>query len=182
MTRTVRSMIRAALWLSAMALPAAAVAQTRAAAPCLTEREGEAVLLYLAPELLAQVNRICAPSLPANAFLRRSGSLSQRYAAESTRAWPAARGAIAKIAGPDVQPLLDSAFAAPAVASLVAPLVANEVKPKDCPRVDRILSLMEPLPPRNIAGLVVAFLQLANERERGAGRSPALPICETVTR
>ncbi|HTG38388.1 hypothetical protein [Sphingomonas sp.] len=175
------SVLGAALTL--MALPASVAAQTRSAATCLTEREGESVLLYLAPDLLAQTNRICAPILPANAYLRRSGAtLGQRYAGVSAEAWPAARTAIAKIAGPDVAPLLDSAFAAPAVASLVAPLVAAEITASDCPRLDRILSLMAPLPPRNVAGLAVAFLQLAGDRDRKAGRRPALPICEVQPR
>lgn len=174
------SLSRAALWLAALALPAPALAQARTA--CLNERESEAVLLYLAPDLLAQANRICAPVLPAGAYLRRSGDLGRRYAAASVDAWPAARGAIAKVAGPDVAPLLDSAFAAPAVASLVAPLVAQEITAGDCPRLDRILSLVAPLPPQNVAGIAVAFLQLASERDRRAGRRSPLPICQGPAR
>jgi hypothetical protein len=171
-----------ALLLAALALPAAATAQTRAAAPCLTVAEGEAVLLFLAPDLLAQAGRTCTPLLPANAYLRRSAALAQSYSAASDRAWPAARVAIAKIAGPDVAPLLDSSFARPAVSSLIAPLVAQEIKSGDCPRLDRILSLVAPLPPQNVAGIAVAFMQLANDRDRQAGRRSPLPICEGAVR
>ncbi|WP_315760103.1 hypothetical protein [Sphingomonas sp. Y38-1Y] len=171
---------RGALWLAALALPAPAMAQARS--QCLTEREGEAVLLYLAPDLLSQAGRICAPVLPASAYLRRSGDLGRRYAAASADAWPAARVAIAKVAGPDVAPLLDSAFAAPAVSSLVAPLVASEIKAADCPQLDRILSLVAPLPPQNVAGIAVAFLQIANDRDRQSGRRSPLTICEAPNR
>jgi hypothetical protein len=178
-----KAVTRIGALLAALSVPVGAAAQTRATTQCLSDREGESVLLYLAPDLLAQTNRICAPVLPTSAYLRRAGAtLGQRYAAESAQAWPAARSAIGKIAGPDVAPLLDSAFAAPAVASLVAPLIAAEITASDCPRLDRILSLMAPLPPRNVAGLAVAFLQLAGDRDRKAGRRPALPICEAPAR
>ncbi|PCD03043.1 hypothetical protein COC42_01030 [Sphingomonas spermidinifaciens] len=174
MMNTLSPLARGALWLAALAVPAPALAQTNA---CLTPREGEAVLLYLAPDLLAQATRTCAPVLPASAYLRRNADLGRRYAGASADAWPAARGGIAKIAGPDVAPLLDSAFAAAAVSSLVAPLVAQEITAGDCPQIDRILSLVAPLPPQNVAGIAVAFLQLANDRDRRAGRRSPLPIC-----
>lgn len=175
-------LMRGALWLAALALPAAATAQTRAAAPCLSVAEGEAVLLFLAPDLLAQATRTCTPVLPAGAYLRRTSPLTQTYATASAQAWPAARTAIAKIAGPDVAPLLDSSFARPAVSSLIAPLVAQEIRAADCPRLDRILSLVAPLPPQNVAGIAVAFLQLANDRDRQAGRRSPLPICTAPAR
>lgn len=172
-------LVRGALTLAALAAPVAATAQTNA---CLTPREGEAVLLYLAPDLLAQATRTCAPVLGASAYLRRNPDLGRRYMDASADAWPTARAGIAKVAGPDVAPLLDSAFAAPAVSSLVAPLVAQEIKAADCPQIDRILSLVAPLPPQNIAGIAVAFLQLANDRDRKAGRRSPLPICTNGAR
>ncbi len=179
MTTKLSPLVRGALILAALATPASAMAQTNA---CLTPREGEAVLLYLAPDLLAQATRTCMPVLGATAYLRRNPDLGRRYMDASADAWPAARAGIAKVAGPDVAPLLDSAFAGPAVSSLVAPLVAQEIKAADCPQIDRILSLVAPLAPQNIAGIAVAFLQLANDRDRKAGRRSPLPICTNGAR
>jgi hypothetical protein len=149
-----------------------AQAQTTA---CVTRTEAEALVLFVAPDLIRQTGQRCAAALPANALLRQtSGSLLSKYAAESERAWPQARSALLKVAGPDVSQMLDSAFAKPMIGALVAPLVTGELQAKDCPMVERALNLVQPLPARNTAALLVLFAQADAASPRPMMR---LPIC-----
>lgn len=162
-----------------MALAAAAVATSpaAAAAPCLSTDEAEALVLAVAPDLIRQTGVQCATELPPNALLRRpSSSFLSRFQAEADSAWPRARTALAKLAGPDVQPLLESGFARTLLGSLVAPLL--QVQTGDCGAVNRLVTLLEPLPPRNAAAVVVTVVQLSEaDRQKRGLRPSGLPIC-----
>lgn len=145
---------------------------------CIPAPAAEALVLTVAPDALRKVGELCGPALPAGAMLRRApGAMFGRYAAESASAWPAARGALGALAG-DARQLLDSELARPLLTTLVAELIAKEVQPQDCAPIDRILGLIEPLPPRNAAALVVTFLQLSQK----PGRKSMLTICDGPNR
>ncbi|NIJ24875.1 hypothetical protein [Sphingomonas japonica] len=146
---------------------------------CVTQREAEALFLYVAPDLIRTTTALCGPRLPANAFLRTGNArLTAKYRAESSAAWPGAKAALLKIVGPDAGQMLDSQFAGTMVSTIVAPLVSGAIKPADCPVVDRILAQMDPLPARNTAALLVTFAQLADrERRAGDARAMQLPLC-----
>lgn len=159
------------------AMPGAALAQT----PCLSAAEAEAITLVAFPDIIRETGRVCT-TLPASSLVRRaSGPFIARYEAEADRAWPAARNAIAKLSDPRIALLLlQSDYARPLIAPLMALQVVGRIQPSDCPTIDRIVTLIEPLPPRNTAGIVVASVQhLKAEKERGntiAG-VPDLPVC-----
>lgn len=171
----------AALLLSTM--PTAALAQT----PCLSSAEAESIALVAFPDIIRETGRVCT-ALPATSLVRRgSGPFMARYEAEADRAWPAARDAIAKLSDPRVSMLLlQSDFARPLITSLMAPQVVGRIQAADCPTIDRIVTLLEPLPPRNVAGVVVAALQhLRAEQARGTAavaRVPELPVCAVARR
>jgi hypothetical protein len=149
-------------------------AQAQTAA-CVTRTEAEALVLFVAPDLIRQTGQRCATTLPASALLRQnSGALIAKYEAESERAWPQARKALLKIAGPDASQMLDSAFAKPMIGTLVAPLVTGNLQDKDCATVERAMSLVQPLPARNTAALLVLFAQADAASPRPMMR---LPIC-----
>ena len=166
-----------------LATPATAFAQT----PCLTTAEAEAITLVAFPDIILEAGRVCT-TLPAASLVRRtSGPFLSRYQAEADRAWPAARSAIAKLSDPRVSMLLlQSDYARPLITSLIAPQVLGRVQQADCGTIDRIVTLLEPLPPRNTAGILVASLQhLKAEKARGTAAVadlPDLPVCAAARR
>jgi hypothetical protein len=166
-------LLAAAGALSLMAAPA--MAQT----PCLNQGEAESVALVSMPAIIRDAGHVCA-ALPATSLLRRgSGPFIAKYDAEADRAWPAARQAIAKLSDPAVELLLMSDYARPMLTSLFAPQITGRIQPRDCATLDQLVTLLEPLPARNTAGIVVATLQyLKAEHARGAMRdAPDLPVC-----
>ncbi|MES2753957.1 MAG: hypothetical protein V4659_04755 [Pseudomonadota bacterium] len=164
----------------ALLLGASAAGAQTTARPCLTGPEAEAVFLAVAPPALKVAGLTCAASLPPGALLRQpSGAFVAKLEAASDAAWPAARGAIGKLAGPAVAPLLDSELARPALAGIIAPLIVADLKPADCPKLDRLLTLLSPLPARSIAALGVTILQYAQDDAR-RGKQPKLPLCPTT--
>ena len=164
--------------LALLGMPSAAPAQT----PCLTTSEAESITLVAFPDIILETGRVCT-ALPARSLVRRtSGPFISRYQVEADRAWPAARAAIAKLSDPRLSMLLlQSDFARPLITSLIAPLIVGRVQPSDCGTIDRLATLLEPLPPRNTAGIVVTSLQhLKAEKARGAAAVrdlPDLPVC-----
>ncbi|HEU4960046.1 MAG TPA: hypothetical protein VFT56_06530 [Sphingomonas sp.] len=171
-------MIRTALAALALAgLSASAAAQT--ATPCVTTPEATSIALVAMPAAIRQVGQICAAQLPATSLLRQPGSaFLVRYQAEADRAWPAARAALARVAGPDIAPLLQSDFTRPMLVSLLAPALTDFVQPRDCADLDHIVTLAQPLPPRNAAGLIVAALKLTRDKQAQFGNQTLdIPIC-----
>lgn len=159
--------------LSVIASPA--VAQT----PCLNQAEAESIALVSLPAIIRDAGRVCAALPPTSLLRRTSGPFIAKYDAEADRAWPAARQAIAKLSDSAVELLLMSDYARPMLTSLFAPQITGRIQPRDCPTLDRLVTLLEPLPARNTAGIVVATLQyLKAEHARGGLRdAPDLPVC-----
>ena len=168
--------------LSAIALIASpAVAQPR----CITGPEAESPTLVAMPDIIRETGRVCATQLPAASLIRRqSSALLDRYQTEADRAWPAARAAIVKLSDPAVDALLDSDFARPLLTTLLVPQIVGRIAPRDCGTIDRLVALLEPLPPRNTAGIVVETLRyLKSQKARGGAISVAsLPLCPVETR
>lgn len=164
---------RAATLALLLAIPLQASAQPRS---CLTRPEAEAVLLTVAPDALTSVGIVCAAALPSDALIRRPGALLDRLRAGSNAAWPRAQDAIRKLAGEEIGSLLGTDAARPILSALVAPLIATQVKPDDCARIDRIMTALAPLPPRNIATLIVEFIGVAQDKRRPGGKFP-LALC-----
>lgn len=151
----------------------------QAATPCVTTPEATAIAQVALPEVIRQVGQICAAQVPASSLLRQTGGpFITRYQAEADRAWPAARAALGRVAGPDVAPLLQSDFTRPMLVSLLAPALVDIVQPGDCREVDRIVTLAQPLPPANAAGLIVATLKLTRDKQAQFGNQTLdIPIC-----
>ena len=62
---------------------------------------------------------------------------------------------------------------------MFAPQITGRIAVRDCPTIDRMVTLLEPLPPRNTAGVIVATLQYlkADRARRGERQTPDLPLC-----
>lgn len=155
-----------------------------AATPCVTTPEATSIALVAMPEVIHQVGQICSARVSASSLLRQPNSaFLARYQAEADRAWPAARAALGRVAGPDISPLLQSDFTRPVLVSLLAPALADAVQPKDCAEIDRIVTLAQPLPPANAAGLIVATLKLTREKQAQFGNQTLdIPICQADRR
>ena len=161
---------------AALTLTAPATAQTK----CLTEGDAEALALVALPDILRETGRVCAAQLPPSSLIRQpSGNLIGRYQAEADRAWPAARGAIVKLSDPMVEILLQSEYARPLIVTTIVPLIVGRIAVQDCGTIDRLVTLLDPLPPRNTAGIVVATLRyLKTQKARGKNVAvPDLPLC-----
>ncbi|MBS0283451.1 MAG: hypothetical protein JSS15_03430 [Proteobacteria bacterium] len=173
-------MKRLAALLALVAMPAAASAQ----APCLTASDAEAIALIAMPDIIRETGRVCTALPPASLVRRPSSAFLARYEAAADSAWPAARAAIVKLSDPAVDMLLQSDYARPLLTSIFAPQIVGHVQPGDCPTIDRLVTLLEPLPARNTAGIIVATLQYLKARKsRGkqVAAVPDLPVCPTVS-
>lgn len=160
---------------------AATLVATPAAAqrPCLSDAEAESLATLILPDVIRETGRLCQSRLPARSLLRRTdGPLLARYQAAADRAWPAAQQAIVKLSDPAVSLLLASEYARPVLSSLIAPQIVGRIAIADCPTIDRLVTLLEPLPPANTAGVIVTAIR-AEQAKRGQRRSgdPVLPLC-----
>lgn len=166
-------MRRIAYLLALVATPAAAQR------PCVTDAEAEAFAAVAMPEIIRETGRLCT-ALPATSLVRRTtGAFLAKYDAEADRAWPLARTAIVKLSDPAIAVLVQSAYARPLITSLLVPQLVGRIAVADCPVIDRLVTLLEPLPARNTAGVVVTTLRhLKAEKTKGRPVDvPDLPLC-----
>jgi hypothetical protein len=159
--------------LLSLALTLSSTAQARQR-PCITEAEGEALFQVMLPDVIREMGRVCA-ALPQRSFLRQpSAAFMNRIDAGVGPATVAAQGGIRKLLGPQGAAFAGSQFAIPMARAVFVPLVAQEIRPADCPGLDKIVSNLAPLPPRNLAAVFVAMAQISQNDEK---RGPRLPIC-----
>lgn len=156
------------------ALATSTVASAQATRPCVTDVEAEALFQVMLPDMIREMGRVCT-ALPQGAFLRQpSSAFMSRLDAGIAPAMPAAQDAIGKFLGPQSGAIAESQFAIPMVRAMIVPTVAQQIKPADCPGIDRVVANLAPLPPRNLAAVFVALLQISQNDEK---RAPRLPIC-----
>jgi hypothetical protein len=169
--------LRAAAAASLCCFTASAIAAPLAQ-PCVSGPEAEALVVTAVPALMTTLRLLCQPSLPADALILQPNSdFLGRYQAASDGAWPLAKSGLAKIGGPDVKPLLESDFARPAIVAMIGPMFAASFEKRDCAPTNRLVTMLAPLPPRNAAAALVAFVQMANERKKDPAKKDLLPIC-----
>ncbi len=172
MNRVTRATV--ALWAGLAATTAQAATDPK---PCLTEAEAQSVFLALAPDAIRSVAQKCAPSLPETATLRGGlAAFAAPYDAAAATAWPAAGPAIAKLAGPDMKGI-DPVAMKPMIGAMIGAMAADEVKPKDCATIERAVSLMAPLPPANVVGLILLAATSGSKPGKGPFEfCPAVPV------
>ena len=147
------------------ALLASAPAQ-QAQPPCLTQSQVEAMTLFALPPLLEGAAKACAPALPAGSYLMNGGrTLARTLAAESSTHWAGASAAVAMVGGKDFPAGLSETTARGLIHDLVANGLSTAKGREQCARIDRAADLLSPLPPRNLAGLVVLGVEIATVEE-----------------
>ncbi|MGZ8286030.1 MAG: hypothetical protein ACXW27_03630 [Allosphingosinicella sp.] len=152
----------------------------KTAPPCLTQAQVEDITLFALPPLLEAMASRCGPSLPANAYLLNGGrALAEQLGAESASRWAGASAALSVVA----KEKFPESLSEPTARGLVRDLAANELlkkaTPEDCARIDHLADLLSPLPPRNLAGIVVTFAEIMSKDEK---RSKSRPFICPATR
>ena len=154
-----------------------------AEAPCLTTGEFSALIGYGMPAALGGTVDRCAKTLPADAFLRSDDAKAMiaRYTAAKSTQWPRAKAAVLKMGNgskSDAFGLL-GAMPDPVLQTLadtfVAGLVASQLPIERCPVVNRMLSLLAPLPPETTAQAV--GLAIGIGARAGQSRIGKVAIC-----
>ena len=174
--------MRFAAALAAVALLASPAQAQRA---CVTTAEAEAFALVAMPQIVRETGRVCAARLPAQSLVRRTGGpFLAKYDAAADAAWPRARAALGKLSLGMADMLLESDFARPVIVSLIVPQLVGRIVIEDCGTIDRLVTQLEPLPPRNVAGVVVTSLSyLKAQRAKGQRVDvPDLPLCPEAAR
>jgi hypothetical protein len=144
----------------------------------LTEEEMAVVARVALPAAFRSLQTKCDPVLGTDAYMfARGDALHRRLLATSNTAAPGATQVIVRVAsrsnpamGQMLSGLSPEALR-PFVNELVAGLVVSRVETDQCVRIDRVLELLEPLPPENLAQLV-AFAYSQSQAE-GRATSPA---------
>ncbi|HVR89648.1 MAG TPA: hypothetical protein VHG29_00960 [Novosphingobium sp.] len=162
-----------------IALPG--VAQAAQEAPCLTPAEFTALSSYALPSLITGAAERCTAVLPGNAYLTRSGAqLAQRYAARKSAAWPGAKAAFLKVSGGNAE--VSQLFTAmpdealqPMVDGLISGMIGQKLPTERCGSIDRLASLLAPLPPENTAELIGLAVGLGSKS--GKGKVGQFSIC-----
>lgn len=164
----------------ALALGGAGAADAQAPVRvCVTAPEAESLVLAVAPDLIRQTGVACATALPPTALVRQAeGRLIAKYQSEADAAWSRATVALGKLVGPESQGLVQSGFARAMLGSLIGPTITGKISPGDCPAIERIVTLLEPLPPKNTAALLVTMIQLNDaDKSKAGAKTSGLPIC-----
>lgn len=157
----------------------ASLAQAQAAAACVSRAEANALFASTLPDVMEGVRNKCASSLPLSAFLTTQGpALVARYRASASGDWALARSGFVKIMGSkgDTEDKLVTALPDQALQGLLSTafslVVANDIKVKDCPDIDRFVAALSPLPAANVAEIVTGPISMG-----GSGKSEPFQIC-----
>jgi hypothetical protein len=143
-----------------------AVAQTLAKG-CLSGEEAEGLVTYALPAAVRAISLHCAKTLPATAPLVQSGVVTAaRYQVDADKAWPVASAAFDKLSGLPVANLMGEKALKPLIEKTVSSGVTQNLQTKDCANADRLINILQPLPTRNMAMLIVTLLETGSAATR----------------
>lgn len=132
---------------------------------CLTPTEAEAVTTYLLPDLVRTLAKRCAVALPPTASLIQSGTIvAARYQVEADAAWPAARSGFDKLTGLPISTMLGERGLKPLLGPFLETGATTNIKSDDCAKADRLVDILQPLPARNMAMLIVTLSEFGSAK------------------
>ncbi|MBW4330939.1 hypothetical protein KY084_08625 [Stakelama sp. CBK3Z-3] len=166
----------------------ALASSANAAAPCFTKGEAQSVASVVAPSAVRALRTQCVPKLARSSYMNQSGDrLVAKLDAAARGQLPDAMKGIARLVGSSAGQIDLSALPPEMILPLIDPLVAAKMGAQnidggECRRIDQALSLIDPLPARNISGLLVLILQFDLDKrasdKQTAGGNPLFTICE----
>ena len=166
-------MFRSRICLFALASAGLFQSQIAMAQDCVTEQEVSSLFVYAAPSLIDAVRSGCGGQLRPDGFFATDGdAVKARYALLQDETWPQAKRAMLLFAnrkdktkeGSDVDPstvallngLPDNAVR-PLVDAIIVKKVAEEVKPGNCRKIERVIAAIAPIEPK-MAGVLIGTL------------------------
>lgn len=161
-----------------VALASATTAQAQQQT-CVAAADFGDTVLYAMPIAYDAVSTACQRELKADGFMARGGDqFIAKFRDRQSNAWPGAfrllKTFMAKDAGKAAGSGADmgAMIAAlpeeslrPFVDGLVGQMIAGEIKPDSCGKIERGLELLSPLPVENVAGLMTFILELSEIKE-----------------
>ncbi|VWX57364.1 hypothetical protein [Sphingorhabdus sp. 109] len=160
--------------ISALNIGAAQAAETQA---CVSAEQANAIFTYILPVIFDAAGSKCSPYLDENAALLQQNSQSyQKYSIASEQAWPTAKHGIKIMFDEKMPESMDVDAMRPFLDGLVSAMVNDGIKPKSCTTISEAYTLLEPLPPANVGGLIGLFMKLGTDREK----KPPIIICENT--
>jgi hypothetical protein len=149
---------------------------------CLPRDDAMSLVIYALPGLVTTMRQKCLATLPATSTLSQAGPLiAARYQPDSDAAWPDAKTAFVKIAQTPVAGLLGDSVRKALIRSTIEQSVSSQIKPADCPHVDQIINDLHPLPTRNLASVVISFVQISEIRTKRNGQLNVCAAPSSVT-
>ena len=160
------NLIRCLAGLAIAAAPANVLAQVTAKT-CLSSEEAEGLVTYALPAAVRAMSAHCAKTLPATAPLVQSGVITAaRYQVDADKAWPAASAAFDKLSGLPVAKIMGEKALKPLIEKTISGGVVQNLQTKDCVTADRFINILQPLPTRNMAMLITAFIETGSPATR----------------
>jgi hypothetical protein len=161
---------------SAAALTALTSAQAaEAQQSCYASADLTDTAIYMLPIAYDAAKSACGKQLEPSGFMAQSGDeFVAPFRAKQARSWPGAFRVMKRqlegrsfsgMSGASIVNLLSSAPAStvrPMVDGMLGQAIVEEIKPKDCPRIERGIELLSPLPSENVAHLFPYVAEIAN--------------------
>jgi len=171
--------------LAVLALATATTAQAQQQA-CVAPADLGDTVIYAMPIAYDAVSTACARQLKADGFIARGGdAFIDGFRARQDAAWPGAFRLLKTFMAMDsagkggAEADITAMIAAlpeeslrPFVDGLVGQMIAEEIKPDNCGKIERGLELLSPLPTDNVADLVAFVVELAEVKNP--------PICAAL--
>ncbi len=167
-----------------LALAALASAQTAQAQEqvCVAPADLSDAVVYAMPIAFDAARTACANRLTSSGFMATRGdAYITQFRAGQDKAWPGAfkmlktfmaeqnkagEGASDADIGAMIGSMPESALR-PFVDALVGQMIAEEIKPDSCSKIERALELISPLPTDNVGGLVSFLVEVTDAKSAG---------------
>lgn len=163
--------------LALAALAQASAAQAQQA--CVPAADVGNTIIYALPIAYDAARTSCARQFARDGFMARGGDkFIAGFRARQDAAWPGAMRTMQALIASDARASkagdIDLAALAkslppealrPLVDGLMGQMIAGEIKPDACPKIERAMELLSPLPVDNVAGLMGFMLEIADIKE-----------------
>jgi hypothetical protein len=165
--------------LAAPALAFTALAQAQAAQAqqsCVAASDVSDMVVYTLPIAYDAARTACSNQFRQDGFIARDGErFIGTFRAKQNTSWPGAfrvmkmfmerQGASGPMGGMDMGGLLNTlpdSSIRPVADGIMGQMIAKEIKPKDCGKIERGMELLSPLPADNVGALFSFIAELAD--------------------
>jgi hypothetical protein len=181
-----RHILAPAMAFAALVSAQAAQAQQQA---CVAPEDLGDTVIYAMPIAYDAFSTRCAARLNANGFMARGGdTFIDGFRARQDVAWPGAFRLLKTFMAQDsadkgganadmtaMIAALPEESLRPFVDGLVGQMIAEEIKPESCDKIERGLELLSPLPTENVAGLIAFIAELTDLKNPTICGTPPAP-------